>query len=146
MNIAPQKAARPIIFVIFTSHLPSIVERHSIQQDLTKSEQRQMADYLTAEEAKKRNAEHRGEPLGTLFHALWQETAWLYAKWAEYVELFGTKESRIELLKRRRATFFPNHTGCFVGTDYSSYSMPNRSTRNRPQREFNNFGITKIDE
>ena len=52
----------------------------------------------TAEEAKKANIEKMGEPLGTLFSALWQEVAALHFHWKEYVELFGTKPERIALL------------------------------------------------
>lgn len=47
-----------------------------------------------------------GEPLGKLYHALSNELAWLYLKWGEYVELFGTKPSRIDLLNRAAGGFF----------------------------------------
>lgn len=47
-----------------------------------------------------------GDPLGKLFYALWQELAWLYEKWAEYVVLYGTKPSRIDLLNRAAPLFF----------------------------------------
>jgi hypothetical protein len=47
-----------------------------------------------------------GETLGKLFHALWQEVAWLHAKWAEYVQLFGTKPNRIDLLNAAAPEFF----------------------------------------
>jgi len=47
-----------------------------------------------------------GEELGSLYHALWNELAWLYLKWGEYVELFGTKPSRIELANRVAGHFF----------------------------------------
>jgi len=47
-----------------------------------------------------------GEDLGKIFHALWQEVAWLFAKWGEYVELFGTKPSRIELVNKASPLFF----------------------------------------
>jgi hypothetical protein len=65
-----------------------------------------MGRYLTAEQAKAEYIERMGKPLGQEFHALWQETAWLHAKWAEYVELFGTKESRFELLNAAAPRFF----------------------------------------
>jgi hypothetical protein len=61
---------------------------------------------MTAEEAKKRNIEKMGEPLGTQFSALWQEIAILYVYWAEYTELFGTKPSRIELMNQAAPSFF----------------------------------------
>lgn len=47
-----------------------------------------------------------GEPLGTLFGALWQEVATLHHEWADYVALFGTKPSRIELLNKAAPSFF----------------------------------------
>jgi AbiU2 len=60
----------------------------------------------TAEEAKTANIEKMGEPLGTLFSALWQEVAVLHFHWQEYVELFGTKPERIDLLNRAAPHFF----------------------------------------
>jgi hypothetical protein len=47
-----------------------------------------------------------GEALGRLHHALSNEFAWLYLKWGEYVELFGTKPSRIDLINRAAGGFF----------------------------------------
>jgi hypothetical protein len=53
---------------------------------------------LTADESLKENIAAMGKDLGEQYSELWQEAAYLHAKWAEYVELFGTKESRIDLL------------------------------------------------
>jgi len=50
------------------------------------------------EEAKADYVETMGEPLGMQFHALWQATAWLYLKFSEFVELFGTKPERVARL------------------------------------------------
>jgi hypothetical protein len=47
-----------------------------------------------------------GEELGLLYHRLWNEIAWLYSKWEEYVELFGTKPTRIDLLNEAAGHFF----------------------------------------
>jgi hypothetical protein len=47
-----------------------------------------------------------GDPLGSVFYELWQDAAFLHMKWAEYVELFGTDPSRIELLNTAAMTFF----------------------------------------
>jgi hypothetical protein len=47
-----------------------------------------------------------GEPLGRVYHALCNELAWAYVKWGEYVTLFGTKPSRIDLLNRAAGGFF----------------------------------------
>jgi hypothetical protein len=65
-----------------------------------------MSGYRTADAAKLDYIKFMGEPLGKLFYALWQEVAWLYSKWAEYVELFGTKPSRINLLNEAAPLFF----------------------------------------
>src|SRR4249920_2361782 len=60
----------------------------------------------TSDEAKLRYVELMGDELGTLFHALRNELAWLYAKWSEYVELFGAKPSRIDLVNKAAGFFF----------------------------------------
>jgi hypothetical protein len=60
----------------------------------------------TAEEAKKRNIEKMGEPLGTQFSALWQQLSILCLYWAEYNELFGKKPSRVELMNHAAPSFF----------------------------------------
>lgn len=65
-----------------------------------------MAIHKTAEEVKQHHVEQMGEDLGSLFHALWNEVAWLYSKWGEYVELFGTKPSRIDLMNKAAPLFF----------------------------------------
>jgi hypothetical protein len=65
-----------------------------------------MRNHKTAEEAKKEYIACMGEDLGRVFHALWQEVAWLYIKWGEYVDLFGKKPSRIELMNRAAPGFF----------------------------------------
>ncbi len=65
-----------------------------------------MANHKTAEEAEKEYIACMGGDLGKVFHALWQEVAWLYAKWGEYVDLFGEKPSRIELMNRAAPKFF----------------------------------------
>ena len=49
---------------------------------------------------------HMKEPLGKRFDALWQELGWLNVKWAQYVELYATKESRIDLLNKTAPLFF----------------------------------------
>ena len=65
-----------------------------------------MSSQRTAEEVKQHHIEVMGEDLGSLYHALWNELAWLYSKWGEYVELFGTKLSRIDLVNRAAGLFF----------------------------------------
>ena len=65
-----------------------------------------MADIRTADEQKIIYVEKMGEDLGKVFHALWQEVAWLHSKWEEYVVLFGTKPSRIDLVNEAAPLFF----------------------------------------
>jgi len=54
------------------------------------------ADYVTL----------MGEPLGSVFNALWQELASVNSNWAEYVTLFGSKPSRVDLLNEAAPHFF----------------------------------------
>ena len=60
----------------------------------------------TGEEAKEQNIKAMGEALGVQYSRLWQETAQLNIMWKEFIELFGTKSSRIELLNRSAGAFF----------------------------------------
>jgi len=60
----------------------------------------------SAEEVKRDHIERMGEELGSLYTALQNEVAWVYSKWWEYVELFGTKPSRVELLNKAAPYFF----------------------------------------
>jgi len=47
-----------------------------------------------------------GSDLGLVYNALWQQLAWLHSKWAEYIDLFGTKESRVTLMNEAAPRFF----------------------------------------
>jgi len=60
----------------------------------------------TAEEAKAQYVAKMGVALGNQFAALWQELANLYLKCNEFIELFGTKPSQIELLDKAASGFF----------------------------------------
>lgn len=64
------------------------------------------ATHRTPEETKNHHISQMGEELGSLFYALWQEVAWLYNEWHEYVQLFGTKQSRIALMNEAAPAFF----------------------------------------
>jgi len=61
--------------------------------------------HLTAEEARTRSVQAMGLQLGEMYEALWQEIVWLHSKWAEYVALYGTKESRVVLLNKAAPRF-----------------------------------------
>lgn len=65
-----------------------------------------MVGYRTAEESKNANVLAMGEELGLLYSALWQQFAGLHHKWEQYVVLFATKQSRVELLNASAGQFF----------------------------------------
>lgn len=65
-----------------------------------------MPTHRTDEEVRQLHLEVMGDDLGSQYHALWNELAWLYLKWGEYVEIFGTKPSRIDLINRAAGHFF----------------------------------------
>lgn len=64
------------------------------------------SNFRTAEQTKAEHILRMGKDLGTVYDALWQEIACIYTKWTEYVTLFGTKESRVELLNEVAPSFF----------------------------------------
>lgn len=57
-----------------------------------------MSRNLTPEEVKQNYIDKMGLEIGELFNALWQDVVRLHVKWEEYVQLFGTKKSRVDLL------------------------------------------------
>lgn len=61
---------------------------------------------MTAEESKHEHVQKMGPVLGAQFAELWQEVAYLHSKWLEYVELYGSKPSRIDLLNQAAPAFF----------------------------------------
>ncbi|MCK1285438.1 hypothetical protein IVB41_16080 [Bradyrhizobium sp. 44] len=60
----------------------------------------------TAAEAKEQYIKAMGDALGVQYFQLWQEIAGLHINWAEFLELFGTKTSRIDLMNRSAGHFF----------------------------------------
>src|SRR6267378_3492997 len=60
----------------------------------------------TPEEAKKYYVAAMGKDLGDVYYALWQEVGWLHNEWDEYLQLFGTNESRIKLMNDAAPRFF----------------------------------------
>ncbi|WP_271672993.1 AbiU2 domain-containing protein [Bradyrhizobium sp. CCBAU 51627] len=60
----------------------------------------------SATEAKQQYIKVMGEKLGTQYAALWQELAQLNITWSEFIELYGTKKSRIELMNQSAGHFF----------------------------------------
>ena len=65
-----------------------------------------MGREMTEDELKDERVQSMGPDLGPVFHALWNEVAWLHEKWQEYCELFGTRASRIELMNEAAPMFF----------------------------------------
>ncbi|MEA2889404.1 MAG: hypothetical protein QOI05_197 [Bradyrhizobium sp.] len=60
----------------------------------------------SAAQAKAENIVVMGDPLGELYSALWHSVATAHVYWKEYVELFGSKPSRITLLNKSAPAFF----------------------------------------
>lgn len=65
-----------------------------------------MATSQTAEQMKARNIEIMGPALGAQYSELWQRVVTIHIYWDEYVELFATKSSRVELLNKAAPAFF----------------------------------------
>ena len=65
-----------------------------------------MSTTRTPDQVKAEYIRVMGDQLGPLYAELWQEVAGLHMKWAEFVTLFGTKPSRIELLNKVAPEFF----------------------------------------
>ncbi|MBK8502860.1 MAG: hypothetical protein IPL46_11950 [Saprospiraceae bacterium] len=47
-----------------------------------------------------------GEELGTVFHKLKNEIVFLHQQWNTYTDLYGTEDSRIDILNRGASSFF----------------------------------------
>jgi hypothetical protein len=60
----------------------------------------------TAAEIKAYNIEKMGPALGVQYSALWQEVANIHLNWGQFVELYGAKQERIDLVNRAASTFF----------------------------------------
>lgn len=60
----------------------------------------------TTEELKADMIKKLGTDFGSLLYSLYNEITWLTFKWIEFKELFGTKESRIELMNKSAPFFF----------------------------------------
>lgn len=65
-----------------------------------------MAESMSADEVLAKLKASMGEELGALFHVLSGELTWLCWRWREFVELFATKESRLNLVNRSVPFFF----------------------------------------
>jgi hypothetical protein len=60
----------------------------------------------TAAEAKADNIEKMGPELGAQFSELWQRVVRVHVYWGEFIEMFGTKEARLDLMNESAPAFF----------------------------------------
>ena len=65
-----------------------------------------MGRNLASSQVEAQHVQAMGPELGPVFHALWCEVASIHLRWQEYVELFGTKPSRLETLNKTAPLFF----------------------------------------
>ncbi len=65
-----------------------------------------MSTHQNPAEIRQHYVEKMGDPLGEYFARLWQEVAHLYLKWQEFIELFGSAPSHVEVLNRVAPSFF----------------------------------------
>ena len=62
--------------------------------------------HRTADEFREHCSHKMGAQLGAVYYRLYNECSWLHFKWAEYVEMFGVNEARIDLLNTAAPSFF----------------------------------------
>lgn len=60
----------------------------------------------TPDQVKEAHVAAMGTDLGTVFHALYNDCAWLQVKWEQYVQLYGSSPDRVDSLNRAAALFF----------------------------------------
>jgi hypothetical protein len=65
-----------------------------------------MDERLTADQVRQDYIAKMGDELGSQFNRLHKECAWLHLKWREYVALFGTSQSQLDLLNASARGFF----------------------------------------
>jgi len=64
-----------------------------------------MVNRLSPDEVRADHLNKLGPKLGSVFHALNNDLAWLQVEWAEYRELFGTSPERIDILNKAAGLF-----------------------------------------
>lgn len=65
-----------------------------------------MSKNLTAEQVKEQHMQVLGNEFGLFYYSLYNEVIWMNYKWIEFKELYGKKESRIELLNKSAPFLF----------------------------------------
>jgi AbiU2 len=65
-----------------------------------------MAEHKSAEQVLEQRIRAMGTDLGTLYHALTNDVAWMHAKWDQYQQLYMHSPERITLLNSVAGAFF----------------------------------------
>jgi AbiU2 len=65
-----------------------------------------MATYSTPRQVRFQYRKAMGPTLGPLFHELSDDCSWLHIRWAQYVHLYGSSQSRVDLLNESAPFFF----------------------------------------
>lgn len=65
-----------------------------------------MSETLMPNEVRQKYIKLMGNDLGEVYYELWQDVNTLHIEWKEYVELYGTTPSRIDMLNETASQFF----------------------------------------
>ena len=65
-----------------------------------------MGQVLTVDQVRARSLTSMPSPLGEAHYALHNDLAWLHAKWADYLALYGRDHATVELLNAAAPAFF----------------------------------------
>lgn len=65
-----------------------------------------MSESFTPDDVRQKYIALMGNDLGEAYYELWQDVNRLHIEWIEYVELYGTKPSRIDMLNEVASQFF----------------------------------------
>jgi AbiU2 len=60
----------------------------------------------SAEQVRARHIRDMGHELGAVYHALWNEVAWLHTKWNQYRQLYAHSPERVSFLNTVAGQFF----------------------------------------
>lgn len=61
---------------------------------------------MSPDEVKRQYLQAMGPSRGPLYHDLWNEVAWLHAKWQQYVTLFAGARADVDVLNKTAGFFF----------------------------------------
>ena len=100
--------------------------------------------HRNADEAKAEHMRLMGDELGVVYSALWQEVAWVHGNWSDFVTLFGTKESRVNLLNAA-APALQTHPRLNLGKRSSPHRSTNRPSGYREEAEPHDTAPATLD-